>query len=507
MKKKILFTIMFLSLIVAMQFLCTNSVDAVSEEKIYNEYISYIILDDGTINVKRNYNNGNFDNATELKIPAMIEGKKVTSIMGFSGSKILEKVTLPDGIKRISMSTFANCTALKSINLPDTITEIGDCAFEGCTSLKSIVLPKNLKILEGAVFHNCTSLTEVTLPEGLETIDFYVETLMYRGYGAFEGCTSLKSIKLPNSLKVLTHAAFEDTGFTTINLPDSITNINTCLFYGCDNFTTFKMSNSITSVEQYAFGGCPNLRELYFSKNITKIDDKIFNLASEKYSVKPKGETDLSKLTIYGYVGTVAETLAKEKGIKFVVLKDEPTFKDVKKTDWYYNATEYCSSNGIITGYDEGIFAPNDKLSRGMLVTILYKMEGQPNVTEISKFQDVKNTKDYYYKAVIWAANKGVVKGYDDEKFGAKDYITREDLAVILNRYAKYKGKNIAQTNNLSEFKDANKTSRYAIESMKWAVGAGVITGNKDRTLNPRGQSSRAEAAAMIEKYCKNIGR
>ena len=497
---------MFLSLIIGVQFLFANSANAISEEKYYNDYISYYVLDDGTINVTRRYNN-NSDAITKLEIPSTIEGKKVTSIMGFNGLKGLETIILPDGIKRISISAFANCTALKTINLPDTITEIGDCAFSGCTSLKSIVLPKNLKILEGAVFHNCISLTDIILPEELETIDFYVDTLTYRGYGAFEGCTSLKNIKLPNNLKFISYAAFEDTGFTTVTLPDSITNINTCLFYGCDNFTIFKMSNSINSVEQYAFGGCPNLRELYFSKNITKIDNKIFDLASEKYSVTPKGPTDLSKLTIYGYTGTVAETFAKEKEIKFVALKDEPTFSDVKKGDWFYNAAEYCNSNRIITGYKDGTFAPNDKLSRGMLVTILYKMESEPAITGISKFPDVQNAKHYYYKAVVWASNNNIVKGYNNGKFGVGDNITREDLAVILNRYAKYKGKNITQTNNLSGFTDANRISSYALPQMQWAVGAGVITGNKDKTLAPKGESSRAEAAAMMEKYCKRVGR
>ena len=89
----------------------------------------------------------------------------------------------------------------------------------------------------------------------------------------------------------------------------------------------------------------------------------------------------------------------------------------------------------------------------------------------------------------------------------ANDNITREDLAVILYRYAQYKGKNTSQTNDLAKFKDSNKVSSYALPQIKWAVGAGVISGNANGTLNPKGTATRAEASAMLEKYCKKVGR
>ncbi|MBO5397968.1 MAG: S-layer homology domain-containing protein [Clostridia bacterium] len=183
------------------------------------------------------------------------------------------------------------------------------------------------------------------------------------------------------------------------------------------------------------------------------------------------------------------------------------TFKDVKKTDWYYNAVEYVYKNNIIKGYNATTFAPNDKLSRGMLVTILYRMEGEPAVSGKPKFPDVQNSKDYYYKAVKWATDKKVVSGYTNGKFGPNDNITREDLAVILYRYAKYKGKNTSQTNDLTKFSDTKQISSYALPQIKWAVGAGVISGNANKTLNPKGTATRAEASAMLEKYCKKVGR
>lgn len=183
------------------------------------------------------------------------------------------------------------------------------------------------------------------------------------------------------------------------------------------------------------------------------------------------------------------------------------TFTDVKKTDWYYDAVKYVYKNNIIKGYSSKIFAPNDKLTREMAVTIIYRMEGEPVVSGKSSFKDAQDSSQYYYKAIKWAKDKKIVYGYTNEKFGTGDNITREDLAIILYRYAQYKGKNMSPTNDLTKFTDYKTVSSYALKPMKWAVGAGVITGNDDGTLNPKGLTSRAEAAAMFEKYCKKVGR
>ncbi len=182
-------------------------------------------------------------------------------------------------------------------------------------------------------------------------------------------------------------------------------------------------------------------------------------------------------------------------------------FNDVKNSDWFYKAVKYVYENNIIKGYNTTTFAPNDKVTRGMLVTILYRMEGEPKISGNSKFPDVQDSKQYYYKAVKWATDNKIVSGYNTGKFGPNDNITREQLAVILNKYARYKKKDVSPTNNLSEFKDGNKVSSYAVSQMKWAVGAGVITGNDDRTLKPQGTATRAEVSAMLEKYCKKVGR
>ena len=184
-------------------------------------------------------------------------------------------------------------------------------------------------------------------------------------------------------------------------------------------------------------------------------------------------------------------------------------FEDVSSSAWYYNAVKYVYNNNIIKGYNNTKFGPNDKITRGQFVTVLYRMEGEPSISGKTKFKDVQDTSKFYYKAVKWAEDKKVISGYDNGNFGPEDKITREQLAVILYKYAKYKRKDVSATNNLSEFADTNKISNWAILQVKWAVGAGVITGNNvtPPTLNPKGYATRAEASAMIEKYCKKVGR
>ena len=194
----------------------------------------------------------------------------------------------------------------------------------------------------------------------------------------------------------------------------------------------------------------------------------------------------------------IKDTVLKYKGIPFT---------DVSKKAWYYNAVKYVYDNKIVSGYNSYTFAPQDKLTRGMIVTILYKMEGSPNNDGKSKFTDV-NSKEWYAKAVKWAVSNGIVHGYGGtSNFGPKDNIKRQDLAGILRNYASYKGKNINVTSDLTKFKDYKKISNYAKSSMEWAVGKGVITGNDDGTLNPQGTATRAEGVAMIQKYCNKVGR
>jgi len=179
-------------------------------------------------------------------------------------------------------------------------------------------------------------------------------------------------------------------------------------------------------------------------------------------------------------------------------------FNDITKGKWYVSAIDYCYNNKIILGTSDTKFEPNKNITRSMLVTILYRMEGSPKVTGTNKFSDVISGK-YYYNAVIWAESKGIVNGYKGtRKFGPNDNIKRQDLAGMLSNYAKYKGKYVKSNYELSSFSDSSKVSNYALPAMRWAVKNNIVNGSNGK-LNPKGTATRAEAASMIYNYCNRM--
>lgn len=179
-------------------------------------------------------------------------------------------------------------------------------------------------------------------------------------------------------------------------------------------------------------------------------------------------------------------------------------FTDVSRGAWYRGAVEYVYNNGIVNGANAYTFNPEGKLTRAELVTMLHSMEGRPYVAGKSKFPDVQNTSAYYYVAVKWATQKGVVSGYNNGKFGPNDLVTREQLATILRNYAQAKGKYKAQANILNKFSDSGKISDWARYGMQWATGVGVVNGSNGK-LNPSGSTTRAEAAAMLTNFCTKV--
>lgn len=196
----------------------------------------------------------------------------------------------------------------------------------------------------------------------------------------------------------------------------------------------------------------------------------------------------------------------KKKNVQLQIGKQSmDILKDIKKSDWYYNSVKYVYDRNIIVGATETLFRPNNKLSRGNLVTILWRMEGSPIVNATNKFTDIKAS-DYYYEAVKWAASKKIVNGYSETKFAPNNNITREQLAVMLNNYAKYKNKNVNKTVDLSKFEDSKRVSSYAIPAVQWAIASKIISGKQEgKKIDPQGSASRAEAAAMIQNYCNYI--
>ena len=178
-------------------------------------------------------------------------------------------------------------------------------------------------------------------------------------------------------------------------------------------------------------------------------------------------------------------------------------FTDVSTSDWFYDDVAFVYENGLFSGTDSRSFSPNASMTRAMLVTVLYRLEGEPTVTGRSSFTDVRSGA-YYEKAVIWAAANGIVTGTDSTSFSPDAKVTREQLAAILYRYAQYRKLDTDASAKLNSFTDADSVSAYASEALGWAVSEGLINGASGK-LMPKGDATRAQVAAILHRLVKNV--
>lgn len=174
---------------------------------------------------------------------------------------------------------------------------------------------------------------------------------------------------------------------------------------------------------------------------------------------------------------------------------------DVDEDDWFYEAVCFVTAEGLMEGVGNKMFAPNGTINRAMMVTILYRMAGEPAVEGTTSFKDVP-ADQWYTDAVVWAVQEKITKGLSAEAFGPMLELTREQMVAFFGRYAEYQGVELESDGTLEGFKDANKVSAYAVPYMVWAVEVGLINGMNATTLNPRGNSTRAQTATVVMRYC-----
>ena len=175
-------------------------------------------------------------------------------------------------------------------------------------------------------------------------------------------------------------------------------------------------------------------------------------------------------------------------------------FTDVSEKDWFYNDAMFVYKNGLMLGTSKTLLSPHGTVTRGMMATILWRMEGSLAPKGENSFTDVEAGR-WYTDAITWAAENGIFAGYSMDKFGPDDPITREQLTAIFYRYADYKGYKLTITGNLDKFEDADKITDYAKTVMQWAVGNGLIKGKSENLLDPQGTATRAEISAMLHRF------
>lgn len=222
-------------------------------------------------------------------------------------------------------------------------------------------------------------------------------------------------------------------------------------------------------------------------------------LELDKESLAQFHETAKKYLKIYLGDSTPAPSSTREEGCP------SASYADVPADSWFHDAADYVIARQIMMGTENG-FEPQTPVTRGMMAQILFAMEGRPSYIGGKDFCDV-NSGDWYADAVNWASANGIVGGFEDGSFQPQASITREQMAVMLYAYASYLGKDTAATADLSKFSDGDVVSEWAQTAMGWAVGHVLMAGRGDNDLVPQGETSRAEVATMIRAFCNEFGK
>ena len=386
----------------------------------------------------------------------------------FHGYRHLEQVSIPNSITKIGIESFGECSNLSNVSIPESVREIEEEAF-AMTGLKSISLPDGLEEIKGWTFADCHSLTEVSIPDSVTKI----------GEGAFNGCGAL----------------------ALISIPKNVTEIGAVAFYYCRDLREITIPESVKSIGDGVFLECTKLQTITFKGDAPGINK------DNKYEIAP-----FDGVTATAYYPSGNPTYTEEvkaaygSGLTWVA-KDMPkmSFTDVNDIDWYYDAADFVFSRGIMTGMTDTEFGPSVKLSRAQFATILYRMEGEPEVAyDPAAFPDVREGQ-FYTAPAMWAKSTGVISGYEDGRFGPADEITREQMAVMMYRYANILRLDTSAEGDMNGFPDAGRVSPFAEREVNWAVGAGLIKGDGGN-VNPQGTAERAQCATIIMRFMEGYG-
>lgn len=241
-------------------------------------------------------------------------------------------------------------------------------------------------------------------------------------------------------------------------------------------------------------------------------------------TTKPDEGYQVGKITVTDKNGDTVKITNKGDGVYTFTMPDSAVsvdvtfvpegqwtnpFVDVAEGTWYYDAVKYVNENSLMAGTSATTFAPDLTTTRGMIVTILYRLEGSPDIEDEIwgyPFKDV-DANAWYATAVYWARMNGIVAGYSDELFGPNDTITREQMATILYRYAQYKGYDTTAKADLSQYTDAAQVGSWATDAIRWANAEGLVSGTSSTTLSPQGSATRSQAATILMRFCENIAK
>ena len=444
---------------------------------------------------------------------------------------------------------FCNCSNLISLDVSgfDTsqVTDMGDM-FYNCSNLTSLdVSGFNTSQVTSMsdMFHDCSNLTSLDVSgfdtskvTGMMEMFFACSNLTRLDVSGFDtsrvtdmdamfcGCANLTSLDVSGfDTSKVTDMSFmfgDCSNLTSLDVSgfdtSKVTNMG-WMFYNCSNLTSLDVSGFDTSKVTnmgWMFGECSNLTTLDISGfNISKttIDDNMLWGCQPQYLYTPRVLPEDHCITLaHAYQtpsGVITNVLTPEfAGITLTLYKTvDEQFTDVQSGAWYVSAVQYAYDNGIMTGKTATTFAPNANLTRAEFTTVLYSQAGKPAVTYQPIFKDVEQGA-WYSSPVLWAYDEEIVSGYTNGCFGTSDKITREQLALMMYKYAQTKGYDTtADADILSSFSDEAAISNWARGAIQWAASWGIMSGKGKGSdgkpmLDPKGNATRAECAAMIKK-------
>lgn len=350
-------------------------------------------------------------------------------------------------------------------------------------------------------FGNMACLAEVSgqqILDALELGSMYVGTAESGGFLQVSGLKYTINTQLPSSVVVDDTGAFVEVSGARRVSDVQVENRETGAYEPLDPAATYTLASHNYMLKQGGDG-------------FTMFGEDNIKLLLDETMVDNEVLIDYLTENLDGVIG---EEYADPYGQGRITINNEPVeipeeptgdlpFIDVDPDSWYYGAVEYAYENGLMNGVAADQFAPQTTLTRAMMAAVLANLEnGSANTS--GSFSDVADGA-WYADAVNWAAENGIVNGYEDGTFRPDAPLTREQMAAFLYNYAAYKGYDVSATNDLAQFSDAAQVSSWAADVVKWAVGADLLHGVGDDKLAPTGTATRAEVAAILANFCENV--
>lgn len=431
--------------------------------------------------------------------------ESVETVGGYAYSQNMDitSVTVPAGVT-MGSGVFYECTGIKTVTIEEGVTEVAPESFKECSALKTVKLASTVEAIGEGAFQNCP-LTSITLPAGLKTL----------GGNAFYGC-NLSSITLPDGLEAIGNGAFAaNENITKATIPGGVSKIETYIFRGCTGLKTVTLEEGVTFISGGAFSGCDNLTTLKLPSTIETIcwSFELPSLQTMSIAEDPEGKRSfVCWQDEEGYVYTTQDIV---DGVEFngqlhsVWKNIWIGYNDVPEDAWYIEYVKYCYEIGLMNGMGDGNFNPDGSATRGQVVTVLYRMAGEPEAAGGSSFTDVYEG-DWYYDAIAWAASEGIAQGMGDGTFAPNENVTREQFLVFLYRFVDYLGLilNDWETRYTLDSIDADSVSAWALDAQVWSLVMGLQTGYEEAdgySVRPQNWITRAEMATFLARYASNM--